>query len=203
MGEVKAIFWQCFVLLLCTGSFASVLLGAGLLLKPGLVVSLSKLLSHWVTPAEKVAEELDRPRWIERFFYRHHRLVGSALFIGALIILYVFLFSPNSRKIFGVIPPDFLPLLDAATALLLVGSVLAALVGVIVAIRPSLLREIEKASNRWIATEQIANAANQMHHSFDDWLLRYRKAAGTVLVLGGIFVLVNLAPHLWGEMLKF
>jgi hypothetical protein len=102
-----------------------------------------------------------------------------------------------------MIPPGYWGLLDFLIALLLVGSVLAALIGIIAATMPSMLRDIEKSTNRWIATDHIAKSANEMHNFVDQYVLRHGKVAGAVMVIGGLFILINLAPLLWRVGLKF
>jgi len=191
-----------FLILLCAGSIAGVLLGAGMLWKPERITSWNQYFSRWVS-ADKVHEQLDRPRWIERYFYRYHRLVGALLLIGAIFILYTFLFSYNIRRISAAMASGGWVLWNALVGVMLIGSVLAALVGLIVLTKPSLLREIEKSSNRWIVTEGVVKVFDAMNHSFDQQVLRHRKAAGAIMIVGGVFILINLAPLLWRTVMRF
>lgn len=202
MNVINDILLHSFLILLCAGSIAGILVGAGMLFKPERIVFLNQYLSRWVG-ADKIEEELNRPRWIERYFYHHHRLVGSALLIGAIFVLYVFLLGYNTRKIFAAMAPGSWWLVNALMAMLLVGSVLAALVGTIVLVRPSLLREIEKSSNRWISTEGVAKFLNGMRYSFDQQLLRHRKLVGGFIIIGSLYILIVLGPLLWRGGWKF
>ena len=202
MHVVQDILMRFILILLCVGSVAGILLGIGMLLKPERLVHWNQYLSRWIS-ADKVNEELNRPRWVERYFYRHHRLVGTLLLIGAIFILYTFLFNYNLRRISAVMPYGNWGLWDALIGMLLIGGVLAALVGVIVLTRPSLLREIEKSSNRWIATGRMVKLFDDMHHSFDQRLLRHRKTAGVVMMVGGLYILLVLGPFLWRDGWKF
>ena len=202
MSIIQEILLRFLLVLLCVGSLAGVLLGAGMLWKPERIAFWNQYFSRWVS-ADKVHEQLDRPRWIERYFYRHHRLVGVLLLIGAVFVVYVFLFSKNMRRISAVIASGSSGLWDALVGILLIGSVLAALVGGIVLVRPSLLREIEKSSNRWIATEGMVKLFDGMHYSFDQRLLRHRKTAGVLMIAGGVYILMKLGPLLWRGGWKF
>src|SRR3990172_2545496 len=196
MDAIKDILVRFFVAILCGCSVFGFLVGVGLLLKPERIVLLNQYFSRWFS-AEKMTEQLDRPRSAERFLYRHHRLVGGALFIGAIFVLYTFLFSYNMRRISAAAASGYWVLLDALMAILLVGSVLAALVGIIVATRPSLLREIEKSANRWIATEGIVQLFNSMRYSPDRHILRRGKIAGVFIIAGSLYILIVLGPFLW------
>jgi hypothetical protein len=191
-----------FLILLCAGSLVGVLVGAGMLLKPERMAFLNQYFSRWVS-MDKIGEQLDRPRWTERSFYRHHRLVGAILIIGAIFVLYIFLFRFNVRRISAVTAPGNWELLDALVGMLLVGSVLAALVGIIVLARPSLLRDIEKSINRWIPVEPAVKLFDSMRYSFDQHILRHRKIAGVLMVVGNLGILMALGPFLWRGGWKF
>lgn len=190
------ILLQSFLVLLGCGAIVGILFGAGMLLKQEQVLRLNQYFSHWVS-SEKLETQLDRPHWTERFFYRHHRPVGAGLLIGAMVVLYTFLISYNSRRISAFIAPGYLWLLDALLGLLLIGSVFAAIVGLIVLTRPSLLREIEKSTNRWIVTESLVKWFNGMHYSFEQSTFRHRKLAGVLLIIGSAYVLISLGYFLF------
>lgn len=202
MGTVKEILVQFLVALLCIGSLAGLLMGIGMLLKPEQLARINKRLSHWVG-TDKITEPLDRPRWMERVVYRHHRLVGGLLLAGSVFILYTFLFSYNARKITGALGAQYWGLLDAVLAFFIVLSAIAALIGIIVFIRPSALRELEKLSNRWVATDKAAKSLDRMIHSFDEHVHRRRQVWGVFLVAGSLYILYALGKFLWAGGLKF
>lgn len=196
MDVIRDVLLRSFLILLCAGSIAGVLIGAGILLKSERIVFLNQYFSRWIS-ANKIQEQLDRPRWTERFFYRHHRLVGGVLFVGAIFVLYVFLFGSRTRRIYAAITPGNWWLMDALMGGLLGGSVLAALVGIIVLAKPSLLREIEKSANRWISTEGVVRFFDGIRNYFDQQILRHRKIAGVFMIIGGLYILIVLGPFLW------
>ncbi len=203
MNTAKNMFWQFLMLVLCTGSVGGVLLGIGMLLRPERIIALSHFLARWVSPGSKVSEQLDRPRWVERYFYRHHRIVGGLISGGAIFVLYIFLFGYNIQKLTAAVPRQYTPIMNALVALLLIGSVLAALVGLLVLMRPSLLRDIEKSANRWVSTEAAVQKANNMHHHLDDFVMRHRRVAGVIMIIGGAYILYALLPVIWYSQLKF
>ncbi|MGB7541313.1 MAG: hypothetical protein WBM28_04765, partial [Burkholderiales bacterium] len=202
VSMINDILLQSLLILLCAGSIVGVLVGTGMLLRPERIAFLNQYFSRWVS-ADKIEEQLDRPRWTERSFYRHHQLVGGILLVGAIFVLYIFLFSYNVRKISAVMALGNWELLDALVGMLLVGSVLAALVGIIVLARPSLLRDIEKSTNRWISAERMVKCFNSTRYSFDQHILRHRKIAGILMVIGNLGILIALGPFLWRGGWKF
>lgn len=202
MDIIEDIALQFALALLCAGSVAGMLMGLGLLLRSEWTVRFNQYLSQWLN-ADRVAEKLDRPRPTTRFLYRHHRWVGLGLTAGASFVLYTFLFSYNVRRISAVTPPEYWVVVDALTAVLLIGSVLAATVGMLVALKPSLLRDLEKSANHWVSTEGIARFFNSMRPSPDEGILRRRKLAGVLILAGSFFALGTLGPLLARGGLNF
>ena len=196
MNIVVDIFSRAFLILMCAGSVVGVLIGAGLLFKPTWILSLNQQLSRWVS-TRKIEVHLDRPRWTERFFYRHHRVTGAVLVLGGVFIFITFMFRYNTRKISAAFAPRDWWLWDGLLALLLLGSVVAALVGAIMLTKPSLLRDIETTTNRWISTEGLMKFFHTMHHSTDQFILRHRRVAGALIIVGSVYILVVLGPMLW------
>lgn len=182
---------QSFLIFLGGAAFLGILVGAGMLLKHDQVIRLNNYFSHWKS-TEKFGEHFDRPRSTERFFYRHHRLVGTGLFIGSMVVLYTFLISYNLRRISAVIARDYWWLMDALVGLLLIGIVFAAIIGFIMLSKPSLLRDFENLSNRWFSTDSLLKKLNNMHYSAEQTILKHRKLAGILLIIGSIYILIAL-----------
>ena len=202
MDAIKDILVRSFVAILCSGSVVGFVVGVGLLLKPERIDLVNQYLSRWFN-ADKITEQLDRTRSTEHFLYRRHRLVGGALFVGAMFVLYIFLFSYNLRRISTATASGDWALIDAFVAILLIGTVLAGVVGIVVAARPSLLREIEKSANRWIGMEGIVKVFNSMRFSPDRHILQRRKIAGAFIIASSLYVLIVLADFLWRGGWKF
>lgn len=196
MNILNEILTQSFLMFLWMGSVIGVFVGVGLLFKPQQILKLNQYSSRWVG-AGHFAQMLDRPRWTERYFYRHSRLVGAGIVVGALIVLYTFLFSYNPRTISAFVPRDYWWLSDALTGMILVGGTLSALVGIIVLARPSLLRDIEKSANHWVSTERLLTLFNSMHFSADQSILRHPRLAGVPILLGSLYILVVLGYSLF------
>ncbi|MBI5922454.1 MAG: hypothetical protein HY847_12540 [Betaproteobacteria bacterium] len=167
-----------------------------MLITPKLILRLNGYFSRWIS-SRKLETVLDRPRLIERFLYRHHQLVGAAVLLGALVVLYVFLFRYNVRTISFVVPPEYWWLTDALLGMLQIGSVLAALVGGIIMTKPSLLRDIENSVNRWISTDSVLGVFDTANYSIEQHILDHSRFAGVFILIGSGYTLVVLGKFLF------
>jgi hypothetical protein len=195
MDIVNDIVWLSFLLFIWSGSVAAILIGISMLIAPGKTTEINRYFSRWFS-THKGEEVLDRPRWLERHLYRYHRLVGVALLAGSLFVLHAFLLRPIRQKISSLPINDVLDLLDAGVALFVIGGVVGAIVGGIMLFKPSLLRDIEAASNRWTSSKELMDAFNRTHMMLDPSLSGRRTWIAAILILGGGYVLVRLGTVL-------
>ncbi|WP_161782383.1 hypothetical protein [Methylobacter tundripaludum] len=193
---MNQILLQSSLMLFWSGSIVGVLVGVAMLLKPEQLMRLNQQVSRWVC-TEKIAVQFDCRRRVEPFIYRHHRLMGAAVLIGAVFVLHTFLFRYNLRFISTLIPKNYWWLSDALVTMLLIGSVLAALIGGIVLTKPSLLRDIEISANRWICTEHVSSWINSKHHFIEQFFFRYHRFFGTLILTASLYVLVVLRYYLF------
>lgn len=129
-------------------------------MKPTILLALGGLLSivagyrilvNGFPLLRQLASILDRSWRIERLIYRHHRLVGGAIFSGALTFLTLLGLLHNrvlSNEFSG--PPGHALLVQLVVAAAWGFAVLALLIGLFVIIRPSVLKGLESLANRHI-----------------------------------------------------
>ena len=93
-------------------------------------------------------EVFERPRRVERFIYRHHRLFGGAIAAAALLLLVFMGVDPYRMVETNVwrFAPGAQATLIAVYGLI----VFALIIGIYVGIRPSALKGVEALANRWI-----------------------------------------------------
>ena len=87
-------------------------------------------------------------------------------------------------------------LLQSLVFINLVFSVLIFLIGVIVVIRPSLLKSIEAAANRWIVVDQSLKKLDVQMKMPDTMFTRRPRLMGFLIVIGSIYILINLSTVL-------
>ena len=130
-----------------------------------------------------VGEPFNRRFAIERTFYRRHRIFGSLVVFGGLAALGLavyFALHPRAWDLYMLLGKAgfrVAELLAATIGLLLV------MVGVCLVVRPSVLKGIEAAANRWV--EPIARRASAP--SVAAAVLRGPRVAGALLLLISAF----------------
>ena len=159
------------------------LAGAGLLLMPERAFGEQSRWRQWFLEHD-LAALLNHYQRIERYLYRHNRLVGAALTVGALTLLYLlgklqgYLYASN---VWSQIQGVRLAMLFAWAL-----AILALIIGIFFLIRPSALKGVESLSNRWIgpppSTFQQAEPAKGINHL----ILRFPRHTGILLLLAGI-----------------
>lgn len=178
------------LVLLWIGSALAVLLGVGLLLAPQLTLRINAYCSRWVD-AGKLRVVLDRPLRTERFIYRHHRVSGSLLFAGSVFLLYKLMLDPRRGKLLAAASDPY-GLVDAVVAVFVIFAVIGALMGGLIATKPSLLRDLESAANSWVSTEAVMGTFDKTFPGLDNKVLQYRKIFGAVLLFSGAYVFSEL-----------
>lgn len=190
MMIVEDIVLRASLVLLWLGSLVSLLMGLGMLLKPERMERINSLLSRWIS-TEKFEAHLDRPRWTERFFYRHHRIVGAFILSGSVFILAMFFIK--GREVESGMPRIDIPFFDAGAVLLLAGILFAMAIGGIMFLRPSLLKNLEKSANMWVGAESLHKFFNDAQHGFDRSALRHGRTVGFILTVASLYIFLSLA----------
>ncbi len=188
MDILSEIAWHSILIFLWIGSGIAFFVSMAMLIAPEKAARLNRFFTYWID-THRVEDILDRPRWTERFVYRYHHLTGTALFCGSTLILYRFLLHPPRKHLALLLASDTYGLVEAAVAILVIGAVLGAALGLIMFAKPSVLREIEALANHWVGTEKWFRTLNQMHPSLDRFMLRSRIASFILLIVSAYVVL--------------
>lgn len=195
---------QGLAVVLLLGLFLALVVGALLLARPLALFTLNERLSRWVD-TRQTFHALDQPRHLERFFYRHHRVLGGLIVLGAGYVLLRWAFVYDRSDVVALLSPrwvaqgmDWIPMgLEAA----LIGLHVAILaVGVMIMFRPSLLKGVEKGANRWQEGPETA-PLDTVVGSLDGTFEGHPRVSGLLLVLSATWCLLALAPVL-ADLLK-
>ena len=184
-----------FIFLLLGAAFALVA-GLMLLFDSQRALRIGEWLDRWVS-TRAAMRPLEVQHSISRPLYRMHRLVGSLICAGALYALVV-LATPQggaamTKSLSGLGPVRFASWIsDSLRIVLLTGNAAALLFGLVFVVRPSSLRGLEAWADRNISGRKATKPLEVMHRPADQFARSHPRLVGALVVVGSLYVLVNL-----------
>jgi len=172
-------------------------IGIWILILPQGFLKASRSLGRWIS-TDAFFESLDRPRYQERFIYKHHRIAGMLIITGAVYTLFIMLQSIDISMLVSLLPQiggRFWSewFYGAIYALFVSANLLAVMVGGIVLVRPSVLKMLESYMNKWVITGQDLKKLDQTHEIALEILPGNPRLFGLAVALGGIYIVISMA----------
>jgi len=154
---------------------SAVLLGLALLVAPQATLRLSARFGRH-DPLAPLLSWCDERRFVERYVYRHHHLVGTAVMLGAIYAGYGLLQAPQPA------PDSWAALVVIALArFLLIANIMLVFVGALIFVRPSALKGVERWSNRWVAVPFPAQEVREA------WIEHNPRVVGAIFLIAGVY----------------
>jgi hypothetical protein len=174
-------------------------LGLLLVLRPSWGLTMNALASRWVDTQQRM-DAMERPVVWERFFYRHHRVLGAAVALGASYVLWQRAFNFDQSELIAAVNPrlvhsGFDALLVAADVLGVILHVLALAVGLVILLRPSLLKSVERTANQWHRGPST-RALDAVVGDVDHGVAVYPRLWGALILVLSAWCLAGLVPLL-------
>lgn len=188
----STILWQSLAVFLHIGAMLGILVGLLLIFRPDLTERINRVANRWIS-VRHLERLLDRSFSIEHWFYRHHRVLGITIVLGAIyiIIYFGFLFDKTYalQHMSSKAPVKLLDIpLDALVLFALLGAAVALIAGLFVWLRPSLLRGIEESANQWVSSRRATKVLDVPHDQLERFVARHARQIGLLLLLGGIYL---------------
>ena len=178
--------------------------GAAIAIRPALMDRLRALADRRID-TEHVAGALDRPRDADRWFYRYHRAYGVVVIGLAVFLLYFLAFgyhSPAWVSAFGADHRELVAMIiEVARIVLWLTSIAAIIVGTVVFVRPSALKNVERWANRWLSPRRISRDLDREYHPADTWASKHPRLAGTIAAVAAGAILMALLLQ-WGAITR-
>ena len=195
LTELLALLGEGLVNFLLIGAVFAFSYGLLALFLPHKVIGFNERMNNWVSMRRRL-KPLEIPRKQEQRLYHHHRILGLLLLIGSLFILYQLRFNydltelRNQLVVDNQYPVVTEVLLTSAYAFLLWGALISALIGGIIAFRPSILKGVERRANRWISTRQALKFLDQSYRGADNFFNRNPRLSGILIAAGALYSLL-------------
>ncbi|NDP39419.1 MAG: hypothetical protein GZ093_11825 [Rhodoferax sp.] len=192
---VADLLWRSLAIFLLIGALMGVATALLLIFKPQLLQRINRVANHWVS-TRHISQLMDRSIRTERWFYRHHLVMGPLVVVGAGYMLLYFGWlldrAAALRALKGYIanPPLAGALLDVLLLFALIGAVVALLIGAVYWVRPSLLRGLETQSNRWVSSRKATKVIDVTHEQVDRFVVQHAQGVGWLLLAGSVYLLV-------------
>ncbi len=184
------------------GCIIAILMALILFFLPDVYLLVSQRLNKWVSTRQSL-KPMEIPRRQERHIYRHHRLFGLLVTIGAVYTLSYFMLDYDPQRIQKTLQqhvslkPIILEwLLEAGSIMLMLTNLFVLVIGVIVLIRPSLLKNFEAWSNKWVSTRHASRVLDQQYAGLDRFTLQHPRLMGGLLLLASLYVLGMLGIYM-------
>ena len=182
----------------------AMLFGLAIAVRPALLDRLRGITDQHLS-MRRATRSFDIPRNVDRWFYRYHRIYGTVVVILSIFLLYFLAFGYQSPAWVAAFPREYheVALIGAEVArfLLWLVAVLGVMVGTIVFVRPSALKDVEDWANRWITPRRLTRGLDREYNPADAWVSRHPRAWGIAITLAAGIVLLALLLH-WGAVMR-
>lgn len=195
-GFISQIVQQSIFILALVGAVFALVAGLLLVFSSEAAFRISERMNRWVSTRAAI-RPLEEHHSIARPLYRMHRLVGAMICAGALYSLIV-LGMPSGesaivKTLSGIGPARFSAWLsESLRYILLVGNLGALLFGLVFIVRPSALKSLEAWADLRISARKRTKPLEVSRLSADVFVRAHPRFVGAVIILGSLYVLVNL-----------
>lgn len=187
------------LLSLALGLLVSLVVGLLMLLRPNWLFAINDRWSRWVDTSGTFGE-LDRPRSLERTFYRHHRLAGALVTLASGYVLWQWMFAYRREGVFAMLGDRWRHselnwIVSAGEVVVVLAHLFILVIGLVIFARPSLLKFVEEGGNRWHEAN-LAKDLDRVYSPLERLLQVNPRVAGLILLLAASWCLSGIVPVL-------
>lgn len=193
--------------LLIAGNIFALLVGILMLAVPHRLEALFKVSDRWVS-TKRTFEPLDLMHDTDRHVMRYPRVLGSVLVVGSIFILIrggLFAAKMGAMeggrllaRVFGgkLPPPAWEVLWISLVAFLLLGALLALVLGILSFYRMETLKRWSEIANRWVATHQVFDPLDTPNYTLNKIVHEKSRLWGALITVCALLALVALFWYL-------
>lgn len=187
---------QAALIVVLIGGVLGLVFGAMLIFDSARFFRINETMGRWIS-TRAWSRALDVSRKTDLQIYRFHRLTGIALAACALSALYVLILRYRAGPVLHLFrdlarPAALELIVEAARVSLIVGNVFLLAVGFLLAFRPDLVRALERWADRHYSSREYTRPLEEMRDRPDRFVREHPKLVGWLLLIAGVYVLVNL-----------
>lgn len=196
--------WYYLVVLLIIGNVFAFGIGVLMLVAPQQLAAVFKFSNRWIS-TRKLTKPLEKPRPTERALLRYPRALGAILLASAVLILVkgaIFITGMSAveggrllARLYGdanISSSAWESLWLSLVAFIVLGAMMAVVVGLISLIRPGQLKHWAGSINRWVSTRKLTKPLDTPHYHLDKLVLARPRLWGGVITVLALFSAVVL-----------
>jgi hypothetical protein len=148
--------------------------------------------------AQKGLEPMEVPHDIGRAVHKYRRWFGAVFVVAAGFSAFILVGRVDDAEVVSALGGKTSPIIvawivESLRWFLVLGSVLAVVIGVMLGLSPSALTALETRVDRWYSHRQIDKGADKMHLALDRWVESFPRTAGWSIAVGAVVVLIVAA----------
>ncbi len=192
------------VLFFFIGGLFALSVGVGLIVSSDRVFRLFGLMNQTVS-TRKAFKPMAVWRDSGGLVWKYRRRIGTILVVGAAYSVYELIVGIHDAAVVPVLnlklPPLFVFWLVQSTRWFLVGGCTVSIaVGILLVFFPEAMLAIEKRASHWISTRRLDPGAEKMNLTLDNWVAAFPRAAGWILVVPALGLVVHFGSQLLGQI---
>ena len=197
---LSEILFDASYLFIIIGTFIALILGLALIFAPSFALKFNNKVNTRFSMREKT-KRIETPIRSEPIFYKYSKLSGTILTVGALFVLYT-LATFNAYTLIPHLPKSLPPviwewIIESAQVFFYLTCSFILVFGILVFIRPSLIKGLEKAANHWISTRQGFSKMTQDINFTNKLVNAYPRVFGVSITFFSIIILFLLLPEFY------
>lgn len=177
------------------GLAGAAIIGAWLVAHPPSALRVNAAASRWLS-LRRSMRPLEVPVPSERGFYRRHRVFGAVVLAAAVYALYRWAYAFDRaallRYLDAALSWDAAWLVQGGEVVFVTLHLLLLPIGVVLLVRPSLLKSLEAWGNRWVSTRRAGRPLDLPHEGVDRFAERHPRLTGAVVLAGALYALLAL-----------
>lgn len=186
-------------LFIIIGSFFALLLGIGLIFAPFVTLKLNSKINTHISLREKT-KAIETEIKSEPLFYKYSKISGIILILGSIFVLYT-LATFNAYSLIPHLPKSITPpawewIIDSAQIFFFITCCFILIFGIIILIRPSLVKNFEEGANHWISTRKSFSKMSTDIDFTNKLVSTYPRLFGAFITFISLIVLFLLLPNL-------
>ena len=197
IAEVLTVFFL-------VGGLVGVAVGVSLIVNSERTLRFFGTMNRWVS-LRSTSRPLEIPRDTTQAVQKYRYWLGAVFVAGGAFATFILAtqYDANAAtKMFNLTalrPVVALWIVDSARWILIVGNLVAIVVGILLAFFPAALAALEARGSSWFSERRLLKGGDNQNLTLDSWVAAYPRRAGVIITAGALLMIGNFAIMLLGK----